>query len=381
MIARAILPLVKSYLDQYPVVALLGPRQSGKTTLAKTLNGYYFDLEDEQDRLKLDIEWEKIIASDKLTIFDEAQTFPSLFPRLRSAIDKERKKNGRFILLGSVAPALMIHVSESLAGRVALCELSPLLASEMPEKKWPNLWKMGGFPDGGVLRSESFPYWQKNYLDLLAQRDLPNWGLSSKPQQTQRLFAMIAALNGQTWNASRIGKSLGLSYHTINTYLDFLENTYLIRRLPAYSANLKKRLIKNPKIYWRDSGLLHNLLQIDSNDDLTNFPWVGASWEGWIIEQIISTLKVTNKIFQAWHLRTQEGYEIDLVLEFGKNRWAIEIKLISHISNNDFDRLNKVAKIIKADRTILLTRASRTIGDDKMLATNLHGLLEIFKQI
>jgi predicted AAA+ superfamily ATPase len=166
------------------------------------------DLEKEADRLRLDVEWESIVAGRGLAIFDEAQEMPALFPRLRAAIDEDRKRHGRFLLLGSVSPFLMRQVAESLAGRLALCELTPLLAGELPEKRWDDLWRFGGYPDGGVLDATHFPDWQRFYLDLLAQRDLPHWGLSARATVTQRLFRMLAAVHGQAWNASQIGKSL-----------------------------------------------------------------------------------------------------------------------------------------------------------------------------
>jgi predicted AAA+ superfamily ATPase len=262
MIARRLGSLLAARLRDYPAAALVGPRQCGKTTLAKSLRGTYFDLEKEPDRLRLDVEWDKVAAGRSLVILDEAQEMPAIFPRLRAAIDEDRKRKGRFLLLGSVSPALMKQVGESLAGRLALCELAPLAADELPPARWDDLWHFGGYPDGGVINAARFPEWQRFYLDLLAQRDLPHWGLPARAATTQRLFRMLAAVHGQTWNASQIGKSLGLSYHTVNQYVDFLEQAFLIRRLPAYSANLRKRLVKAPKLYWRDPGLLHALLDL-----------------------------------------------------------------------------------------------------------------------
>lgn len=168
IIDRAIASLVKARLEAYPAVALTGPRQSGKTTLARSLGGVYFDLERETDRLRLDVEWETVMASGHLVVLDEAQEMPVLFPRLRSAIDEQRKRTGRFLLLGSVSPALMKQVSESLAGRLALCKLTPLMAAELPESQWDALWYFGGYPDGGALEASRYPDWQRFYLDLLA---------------------------------------------------------------------------------------------------------------------------------------------------------------------------------------------------------------------
>jgi predicted AAA+ superfamily ATPase len=220
MILRPIARLLKQRLAQYPAVCLLGPRQSGKTTLARSFGGAYFDLEQESDRLRLDLQWSALAAGKKLVVLDEAQAWPEVFPRLRGAIDEARSRKGRFLLLGSVSPALTKHVSESLAGRLSLVELPPFLLNELPAASLDDLWLRGGYPEGGILEPRRFPQWQRDYLTLLAQRDLPNWGLPAKPQMTQRLLRMVAAVHGQLWNASQIAQSLGLSYATVNTYMD-----------------------------------------------------------------------------------------------------------------------------------------------------------------
>ena len=278
MLERHILREVIRRLASYPAVSLIGPRQCGKTTLARSLGGVYFDLEQEPERLRADLEWDRLTVGKDLVIFDEAQSWPEVFTRLRGAIDRDRKRCGRFLLLGSVSPTLMVHVSESLAGRLSLVELTPFLWNELVTKpSRERLWLCGGYPDGGVLEPRSFPQWQLDYLALLSQRDLPLWGLPSKPQTTDRLLRMLAALHGQVWNASQVGQSLGLSYHTVNSYLDYLAGAFLIRRLPPYQSNIRKRLVKSPRIYWRDSGLLHALLNAPDERALLSQPWVGAS--------------------------------------------------------------------------------------------------------
>ena len=247
MLPRKILPTLRARLDAYPAAALVGPRQCGKTTLARSLDGRYFDLEQEPDRLRVDLEWETIIRGSALVVLDEAQAWPDIFPRLRGAIDSNRKRNGRFLLLGSVSPALITNVSESLAGRLSIVEMTPLLRSELRnDTQRERLWLFGGYPDGGVLNGRGFPLWQRDYLSLLVQRDLPNWGLPARPQLTSRLLRMLATTHAQGWNASQIGKSLGLSYHTVNNYVDYLEGAFLVRRLPPYSANIRKRVINAP---------------------------------------------------------------------------------------------------------------------------------------
>jgi len=378
MIDRGIRKHIAKCLRTYPAVAILGARQSGKTTLAKTFSDSYFDLELEQEKLRLDLQWEEIVASRKPVILDEAQNFPEVFPRLRSAIDADRKRFGRFLILGSVSPGLMKSVSDFLTGRIALTELAPLSLMEMGQTPQDNLWLMGGFPDGGILKPEQFPLWQQNYLELLAGRDLPAWGLTAAPPVTRRLFKMLASAHGTLWNASMIGKSLGLSYHTVNSYLDHMDQAYLVRRLYPYSANIKKRLVKSPKIYWRDSGLLHALLNVSKMEELMVQPWVGLSWEGWVIEQICTTLRNQGADFEPFFFRTSDGHELDLLLKYEAKLWAIEMKLSSSPDRKDLDRLNKIADIVGADRRILISKSKERIKKRNFMLSDLEGLLSLF---
>lgn len=378
MIDRGIRKHIAKCLRTYPAVAILGARQSGKTTLAKTFSDSYFDLELEQEKLRLDLQWEEIVASRKPVILDEAQNFPEVFSRLRSAIDADRKRFGRFLILGSISPGLMKSVSDFLTGRIALTELSPLSHMEMRDTPLDHLWLMGGFPDGGILKPGQFPLWQKNYLELLAGRDLPAWGLPASPQVTHRLFKMLAATHGTLWNASMIGKSLGLSYHTVNSYLDHMDQAYLVRRLYPYSANIKKRLVKSPKIYWRDSGLLHALLNVSKMEELMVQPWVGLSWEGWVIEQICTTLRNQGADFEPFFFRTSDGHELDLLLKYEAKLWAIEMKLSSSPDRKDLDRLNKIADMVGADRRILISKSKERIKKRNFMLSDLEGLLSLF---
>lgn len=363
-------------LASFPAVALVGPRQCGKTTLARSLGGAYFDLEQEPERLRADLEWERLDPKD-LVIFDEAQAWPEVFSRLRGAIDRNRKRNGRFLLLGSVSPSLMVHVSQSLAGRLSLVELTPLGWSELITKSSrERLWICGGYPDGGVLQPGPYPQWQRDYLALLGQRDLPNWGLPSKPQTTERLMRMLAALHGQVWNASQVGQSLGLSYQSVNSYVDYLAGAFLIRRLPPYQVNIRKRLVKSPRIYWRDSGLLHALFNIPDERTLLAQPWVGASWEGFVIEQLIGELSSSGRPFEPYYFRTSDQHELDLVVDVGHEVWAIEIKLTASPSPADMDRLNRTADMIGAARRFLVTRTSRPTGNAHRASCNLPSLID-----
>lgn len=377
MLQRRLRRLVRARLVDQPAVALLGPRQVGKTTLARAMGGEYFDLEQESDRLRLDVSWEALAAGSRLVILDEAQAAPAIFQRLRGAIDADRRRTGRFLILGSVSPTLMTRVSESLAGRLSLLELSPLLASELPAAARRRQWLCGGFPDGGVLRARAFPQWQRDYLALLTQRDLPAWGLAAKPQVTERLLRMVAALHGQAWNASQVGQALGLSYHTVNGYLDYLLGAFLVRRLPSFHVNVGKRLVKSPRVYWRDTGLLHALMGVGDEDALLAQPWVGASWEGFVIEQILGELGARGVDAQAYYFRTSDQYEIDLLLDAAGERWAIEVKLTSAPGPGDMDRLNRAADLAGASRRVLVTRTARPVGTGREISTNLDGVVDL----
>ena len=377
MIPRNIADTLRARLNAYPAVALVGPRQCGKTTLARSLDGRYFDLEQEPDCLRVDLEWETVIGGSALVVLDEAQAWPDIFPRLRGAIDDTRKRNGRFLLLGSVSPALMTSVSESLAGRLSIVEMTPLLRSELRKStQRERLWLFGGYPDGGVLNGRGFPLWQRDYLSLLIQRDLPNWGLPARPQLTDRLLRMLAATHAQEWNASQIGKSLGLSYHTVNNYVDYLEGAFLVRRLPPYSANIRKRVIKRPKLYWRDTGLLHALLNVQDRDTLLNQPWVGASWEGFVIEQILAALYYTDRPFDAYYLRTSDQQEIDLLVETDAELWALEIKLTARPSFDDMARLDATADLARADRRFLVCQFDDFIESGARIICNVQSLID-----
>lgn len=377
MLRRQSGPLLRSLLRAYPAATLVGPRQCGKTTLARSLGGAYFDLELDSERVRLDLEWPKVVAGTAPVILDEAQTYPAVFPRLRAAIDADRRRMGRFVLLGSVSPSLMQSVSQSLAGRMAVLELTPFLRGELTTKVMRNRhFLMGGFPDGGVRRPSAFPGWANNYLRLITERDLPALGIPCTPQVTQKLIRMLAALNGQQWNASELGRSMGLNYQTVARYTDFIEGAFIVRRLPAFHANLTKRLVKAPKIHWRDSGLLHATLGIPDERALFSHPAVGASWESHVIEQTLGLLHALGVPHNAAYFRTSDGHELDLVLESGRERWAVEIKLTTDPSPADLARLDACARMIGATRSILVSRVVKDAGDAKRLSCGLDRLLK-----
>jgi predicted AAA+ superfamily ATPase len=376
MRTRLVTRLLRARLRQFPAVALLGPRQCGKTTLARALGGRYYDVEQPAERLRLDLDWQSLAAGRQLVIIDEAQTWPELFPRLRAAIDAERRRQGRFLLLGSVSPALTHEVAESLAGRISRVEMTPFLLPELGAKSLTRLWLDGGYPDGGVLRASGFPVWQRDYLASMAQRDLPAWGLPARPQITDRLLHMLAALHGQLWNASTVGKSLGLSYHTINGYLDHLEGAYLIRRLAPWNGRLLKRLAKSPKVYLRDSGLLHALLRVESRTELLRHPAAGASWEGFAIEQILSTLAAHGIDTEANVLRTSDGYEIDLLLAFGATRVALEMKLSANVSGQELSRLERAADLVRAEHRYIVCQTASPAADSTRGVLTIEAAIE-----
>lgn len=377
MINRLIEPVFLNRLAHYPSVVLVGARQSGKTTLAKRLSANYYDLETEAGRLRLDLEWERVCSSMTPIVLDEVQSFPEIFPKLRAAIDSDRRRNGRFILLGSVAPTLMHQVSESLAGRVAMLELYPLSLLEVGKTKLEELWRYGGFPDGGILQAGAFPTWQQSYLTLLTQRDLPNLGLPSKPVTTLRLLKMLAALQGQLWNASKLGAALGLNYQTVASYMEYLDGTFLTRSVAPFETNLRKRLVKSPKVYIRDTGLMHSLLDLQVEADLRDQHWVGFSWEGFVIEQILSALNSMGESVSPYFLRTSNGEEIDLIFSLKGSLVAVEIKLTTEPDRSMLKTLKTLGDQIGADRKVLIHFGSDTgLGNSDLEVTSLFGFLE-----
>jgi uncharacterized protein len=318
----------------FPAVAILGARQVGKTTLARAAFPGFAraDLEDPvlaqrfRDDPRTAIE---ALAGAGGLILDEAQAVPQVFAALRGAIDADRARNGRFVVLGSAQPALVRGVSESLAGRIAIVDLDPLSACEAESggrpRNWRDLWLKGGFPDalGGNFRD-----WWEAYLRMLLERDLPQYGVTADPVFLRRLLTMLAHQQGGLFNASALAGALGVSYHTVQRYVDVLEAVFLVRRLSPWFRNVGKRLIKAPKIYLRDTGLLHHLLNIGTHEELANHPACGASWEGFVIEDVLRRERAARPASQPWFWRTAAGAEIDLLIERGdQERVALEVKI------------------------------------------------------
>lgn len=322
---------VKESLRDFPVVALLGPRQCGKSTLAKQLlltmdKTTYIDLEKPSDIRKLeDPEFFFSQIPDNLICIDEIQLKPDLFPVLRSIID-ENRTNGKFLVLGSASRDLIKQSSQTLAGRICYIELTPFLINEVSDKASETIitcWNRGGFPDSYLARNDkSSLIWRENFIRTFLERDIPQLGFNIPSQTLHRLWSMLAHLHGQLLNSSKLGEMLGVSHTTIRSYIDLLSQTFMIRRLLPYEANLKKRLVKSPKIYIRDSGILHSLLEIEDTESLFGHPVFGNSWEGFALENILVNLKNWSHFFY----RTSSGVEIDLILQRGLKRIAVEFK-------------------------------------------------------
>ncbi|TPW18293.1 MAG: hypothetical protein FD130_323 [Halothiobacillaceae bacterium] len=319
---------VAERLKHLPAVALLGPRQVGKSTLVKQLlkpfeKAIYLDLERPADLNKLrDPEAYFALHTDKLICLDEIQRTPELFPLLRSVIDV-RGRNGQFLILGSASPTLIKQSSETLAGRIAYLELTPLLLYELEATSLRNLWLRGGFPRSYLSTDDKASFeWRLDFIRTFLERDISQLGFALSAKVMERFWRFCAHSHGHLLNSSKLGSALGMSHHTIRGYIDLLEQTFMLRSLPPYEANLKKRLVKAPKIYLRDSGLLHALLGVESQDDLFSHPCYGSSWEGFVIENILAL----HPEWRASFYRTSSGSEIDLILERGRRRVAIECK-------------------------------------------------------
>lgn len=326
---RNILPLLQEYLSIFPAVGLLGPRQVGKTTMVKNLklekDSLYIDLEKASDRAKLvDPELFLKAHADKTVILDEIQLMPELFSELRSLIDEQREP-GRFILLGSASPDLIRKSADSLAGRIGYLELTPFYLGEIDSDELQKLWIRGGFPLPFLAKTElDSQLWRQNFIKTYLERDLAQIGLSTDPRLVERFWMMLANAQGGIWNAESFAKALGITRPTVNRYLEFLEGLFMVRVLAPFHQNIKKRLVKSPKVFIRDTGLLHALTGIDSMDALANLLLIGPSWEGFVIEQIIATLR---EEYEYYFYRTHQGAECDLLLvKNGVVKTAIEIK-------------------------------------------------------
>ena len=337
LIARSAQPQVEALLRQFPAVVLLGPRQAGKTTLAQAIArargraAVYLDLETPSDLARLS-DPEHYLASQEgaLVILDEIHRLPELFQVLRGLIDRGRTKGrraGRFLLLGSASIDLLRQSSETLAGRIAYAELTPLLERELPPQraKGESLWVRGGFPDSFLAANDAASFeWRQAFVRTYLQRDIPQLGPRIPAETLRRFWTMLAHEQGQLVNHARIAAGLAVSGQTVTRYLDLLTDLLLVRQLRPWSRNAGKRLVRSPKVYVRDSGVAHALLGLRKRDDVLAHPVAGPSWEGYAIENLCAAAP---RGAEAWFYRTSAGAEIDLVLELpGARVFAIEIK-------------------------------------------------------
>ena len=343
MISRYIFPFLLDALADSPAVALLGPRQAGKTTLALRVGEHcaqtrlagrlsgsiYLDLESPGDRQKLtDPEAYLAHHADKLVILDEVQQMPALFQVLRGLIDQGRRQGlglGRFLLLGSATGELLRQSSESLAGRVAYLELPPLQLLEVGADQQDALWLRGGFPDSFLASSLAKSLtWRQNLIKTYLERDIPSFGTRIPAETLRRLWTMLAHQQGGLLDVSQLGKNLMLDAKTVHRYLDMLVDLMLVRRVQPWHSNTGKRLVKSPKVFVRDSGLVHALLGIGTHDALLSHPVVGNSWEGFALETLLNAAPINTS---SGFYRTSNGAEVDLLLDMpGQGLWAIEVK-------------------------------------------------------
>lgn len=368
MIKRTLINEIPKLLSFFPVLGLIGPRQVGKTTLVKALSEQltkpilYLDLENLNDYtlLEKDPQWFLEQQTDKIVVIDEVQRMLSLFPLLRSLID-QKPEGGRFILLGSASPELLAKSSETLAGRIVYRELTSI---RLDEAKQSNIgleqhWLRGGFPRALLAPDAELWYdWQESFMKTYVETDLRLLGLKASPIVIQKLLRMLVTIQGMTVNYSNIGNSMGISGVTIQNYMDYLEHSFIIRRLQPYFVNVGKRLVKSPKLYFRDAGMLHYLSNIDDYDSLVTNIIAGHSWEGYVIEQIISRLAGN---VQPYYYRTQNGAEIDLCLLKGNEIVAaFEIKLSNKPSTSKGN--TEAVQDLKSQHNFIVTPSSEAFA-------------------
>ena len=324
---------LKRLLKSYPVVGIIGPRQIGKTTLATQVAKQHkrptthFDLEDVRDLARLGDAGMALEPLRGLVILDEIQRRPELFPFLRVLADR-RPIRTRFLVLGSASPDMLRQSSESLAGRISYYELPGLSLSEVKLANQNKLWLRGGFPSSYTARANSASdLWRQDFIKTFLERDLPQLGIRTPSAVLRRFWTMLAHYHGQIWNASEFARSFGVTNKTVNHYLDVLTSSFVIHALRPWHENLKKRQVKSPKVYFADTGLLHSLLRLTTLADLESHPRVGASWEGFVIHQVIRHLGVNENERFFW--ATHAGAELDLLTVRGRKRWGFEVKRTS----------------------------------------------------
>ncbi len=313
----------------HPAVALTGPRQCGKTTLARMIaaadpeGSTFFDLESAVDRRRLQAPERALAGLTGLVVIDEIQREPALFETLRVLADRPDNP-ARFLVLGSASPALIADVSESLAGRVGMVNLGGFDLSEVDPGSWRNLWLRGGFPRAYLApHDRASAVWRRSFVQTFLERDIPQLGITVPAETLRRFWTMLAHYHGQVWNAAEFARALGSREGTARRYLDILTGAFMVRALPPWFANIRKRQVRSPKIYVRDTGLLHSLLTLDTGDEVSGHPKVGASFEGFAVEQIAGAFGTSGVYFWATH----GGAELDLLVMRGGKRYGFECKL------------------------------------------------------
>ena len=379
------LKTVERLLSQYPVVAILGARQVGKTTLAQMLvqrlerPSTVFDLERRQDLARLEDPELGLQDLRGLVVLDEIQRRPELFPTLRVLADRPRNP-ARFLVLGSASSELLRQSSESLAGRIAYHDLPGLSLDEVGTEHLSRLWLRGAFPRSFTAGSnrESVD-WRYNFVRTFLERDIPQLGINIPALTLERFWAMLAHYHGQVWNASELARSFGVSHHVIRRYLDVLQATFMMRVIKPWSANIRKRQVKSPKVYVRDSGILHHLLGVDSTEELERHPKVGASWEGFMLEAVFHQLNVRPD--QCYFWATHTGAELDLLVVQGRHRYGFEIKRStapritpSMRSAQEAIGLTRLDLVHAGTETFSLARDVRAVAANR-LTTDLKPLL------
>ena len=313
-------------INRSPITALLGPRQAGKTTLARLLTegrpATFFDLESQPDVRRLQNPELALSSLDGLVVIDEIQVMPELFAALRVVVDRPQNR-ARFLILGSASPDIVKNVSETLAGRVEFVELDPFDLTEVGAEHWRMLWVRGGFPRAFLAASdEDSAAWREGFMRTFLERDIPQLGFVIPAASMRRFWTMLAHYHGQTWNASELGRAMGLSDKTVRSYLDLLTGAFMVRQLQPWYANISKRQVRAPKIYLRDTGLLHGLLGLSDWNSLLAHPRVGASWEGFAIEQALRVIRPAEAYFWATH----GSAELDLLVFHHGRRYGFEAK-------------------------------------------------------
>lgn len=359
------LSLLADAVRRSPIVALLGPRQCGKTTLARLFGegrqATFFDLESEPHRLSLQNPELALGAAEGVVVLDEIQTMPALFPALRVLADRPRTK-ARFLLLGSASPALVKKASESLAGRVEFVEMGGFDVEETGADSWRELWARGGFPRAYLAGSDQdSAAWREGFVKTFLERDIPSLGITIPPAALRRFWTMLAHYHGQTWNASELARAMGIADKTVRSYLDILTGAYMVRQLQPWHENLSKRQVKAPKIYLRDSGLLHSLLGVPEAAGLLGHPKVGASFEGFIVEQVARLLHPPELYFWGAHT----GAELDLLLMRGGRRFGVEIKFSE--APKITRSMRTAIEDLKLDRLIVVAPGERSYPIDEKI--------------